>query len=187
MSFSGGVADCIEKEQPWLAFGDMGPELGKAIRGSRLCRGEYVLGEETIRATVIGAGCHSAQLSGSTVFYQNVGLPLKNLPVVESGAELATLDGLGVLALPGIRSPGYEQVADLAGKILADFGKRPVILALQEDMAKALGQQVALRLGSDAQILCIDRVKLKAGDYLDVGMPVGPALPVVVKTLILSK
>ena len=187
MSFSGGVADCIEKEQPWLAFGDMGPELGKAIRGSRLCRGEYVLGEETIRATVIGAGCHSAQLSGSTVFCQNVRLPLKNLPIVESGAELAALDGLGVLALPGIRSPGYEQVADLAGKVLADFGKRPVILALQEDMAKALGQQVALRLGSDAQILCIDRVKLKAGDYLDVGMPVGPALPVVVKTLILSK
>ena len=187
MSFSGGVADCIEKEQPWLAFGDMGPELGTAIRESRLCRGDYMLGEETIRATVIGAGCHSAQLSGSTVFAQNVQLPLKNLPVVESGAELAALDGLGVLALAGFRSPGYDQVAFLAAKIITDFGQRPVFLALQEDMAKALGQQIALRLGKDVQILCIDRVKLKAGDYLDVGAPVGPALPVVIKTLILTK
>ena len=187
ISFSGGVADCIEKEQPWLAFGDMGPELGRAIRESRLCQGEYVLGQETIRATVIGAGCHSAQLSGSTVFAQNVELPLKNLPVVESAAELAALDGPGVLALPGIRSPGYDQVAELARKAVAEFGNRPVLLALQEDMAKALGQQIALRLGKDAQILCIDRVKLKAGDYLDVGTPVGPALPVVIKTLILSR
>ena len=187
ISFSGGVADCIEKGQPWLAFGDMGPELGRAIRESRLCRGEYVLGEETIRATVIGAGCHSTQLSGSTVFCQNVQLPLKNLTVVESAAELASLDGPGVLALAGIRSPGYGQVAALAAKLTADFGQRPVFLALQEDMAKALGQQIALRLGADARILCIDRVRLKAGDYLDVGIPVGPALPVVVKTLILSK
>ena len=187
LSFSGGVADCIEKDQPWLAFGDMGPELGKAIRESRLCRGDYALGEETIRATVIGAGCHSAQLSGSTVFLQNVKLPRKNLPVVESGAELAAMDGPGVLAMAGFRSPGYEQVAELAAKIIIDFGQRPIFLALQEDMAKALGQQMALRLGRDAQILCIDRVKLKAGDYLDVGAPVGPALPVVVKTLILEK
>ena len=187
MSFSGGVADCIEKDQSWLAFGDMGSELGKAIRESRLCRGEYMLGEETIRATVIGAGCHSAQLSGSTVFLQNVKLPRKNLPVVESGTELAAMDGPGVLAMAGFRSPGYEQVAELAAKIIIDFGQRPIFLALQEDMAKALGQQIALRLGRDAQILCIDRVKLKAGDYLDVGVPVGPALPVVVKTLILEK
>ena len=187
MSFSGGVADCIDRAQPWLAFGDMGPELGQAIRQSRLCQGEYVLGEETIRATVIGAGCHSAQLSGSTVFCQNVELPLKNLPVVESATELAALDGLGVLALAGIRSPQYAQVVRLAEEIAAAFGQRPVLLALQEDMAKALGQVLALRLGSGAQILCIDRVRLKAGDYLDVGHPVGPALPVVVKTLILSR
>lgn len=82
ISFSGGVADCIEKELPWLEFGDIGPILGQTIRESRLCGGEFTLGSETIRATVIGAGCHSAQLSGSTVFHQNVPFPLKNIPVV---------------------------------------------------------------------------------------------------------
>jgi ethanolamine utilization protein EutA len=39
ISFSGGVADCIETELPGLAYGDMGPSLGKAIRKSLLCRG----------------------------------------------------------------------------------------------------------------------------------------------------
>ena len=70
ISFSGGVADCIGEEKPWLAFGDLGPELGQTIRRSRLCSGEFMLGSRTIRATVIGAGCHSAQLSGSTVFLE---------------------------------------------------------------------------------------------------------------------
>ena len=187
ISFSGGVADCIDREQPWLAFGDMGPELGRAIRNSWLCRGEYRLGDETIRATVIGAGCHSAQLSGSTVFYQNIEFPLKNLPVAESVHRLRSFDGPGVLALPGEEAPGYEQVARLAEQILGEMGDYPVILALREDMAKALGQQLSLRAGKDAKILCIDRVALKEGDYLDVGSPVGPAIPVVVKTLILGR
>lgn len=187
ISFSGGVADCIDTAQPWLAFGDMGPELGRAIRESRLCRGEYRLGEETIRATVIGAGCHSARLSGSTVFYQNIRFPLKNLPVVESAERLRSLDGPGVLALPGEKSPDYRHVARLAAEIIRSFGERPVYLALREDMAKALGQQIALGLGQSAQVLCIDRVSLREGDYLDVGAPVGPALPVVIKTLILSR
>ena len=187
LSFSGGVADCIDTEQPWLAYGDMGPELGRAIRESRLCQGEYVLGTETIRATVIGAGCHSAQLTGSTVFLQNVELPLKNLPVAQSVEGLNRQDGPGVLALEGVASPDYGQVAALAEELVAAIGDRPICLALKEDMAKALGQQVALRRGKAAPILCIDRVALKEGDYLDVGTPVGPALPVVVKTLILSR
>ncbi|MBR3973873.1 MAG: ethanolamine ammonia-lyase reactivating factor EutA [Oscillospiraceae bacterium] len=203
ISFSGGVADCIEKEQPWLAFGDIGPELGKAIRKSRLCQGEFMLGAETIRATVIGAGSHSAQLSGSTVFYQNMEFPLKNLPVVKLTEEeqnltvqeagkrirymLSKQDGTAALAMPGIKAPGYWALAELSEKILAGIGNGPLILALEEDMAKALGQILALRLGENVKILCIDRVRLDEGSYLDVGAPVGPALPVVVKTLILSR
>ena len=82
LSFSGGVADCIDTQIPSLQFGDIGPLLGQAIRRSRLCQEEYRLGDQTIRATVIGAGCHSAQLSGSTVFCGGITLPEKNLPVV---------------------------------------------------------------------------------------------------------
>lgn len=196
VSFSGGVADCIGEALPMYAFGDLGPLLGAAIRGSRLCRGSYVLGTETIRATVIGAGCHSAQLSGSTVFHRNVDFPLKNLPVAAlPGAvtgeaireALEKLDGeAAVLALPGIPDPGYRQVTALAEAMVRGFGELPVLVALEADMAKALGQALALRLPENRPILCLDRVRLTGGSYLDVAAPVGPALPVVIKTLILS-
>ena len=187
ISFSGGVADCIESEKPWLAYGDMGPELGMAIRNSRLCQGEYVLGSETIRATVIGAGSHSAQLSGSTVFYQNVKFPLNNLPVVRKVEELKMLDGPGVLAVKGLTEPSYQALTEMAEHILRVFSGSLLVVAMEQDMAKALGQILALRLGGDAQVLCIDRVRLQEGSFLDVGAPVGPALSVVIKTLILSK
>ena len=186
ISFSGGVADCIETLHPWGIFGDMGPVLGQSIRQSRLCQGAYVLGSQTIRATVIGAGCHSAQLSGSTVFYRDVQLPLKNLPVVQAIEDLSRLDGPGVLALQGMESPTYQQVIDLAERIVGTVSG-PVFVALQADMAKALGHALALRLGDAVPVLCMDGLVLREGDFLDVGKPVGPALPVVIKTMIFSK
>ncbi len=187
ISFSGGVADCIEKHHPDFAFGDMGPILGRAIRRSRLCQGDYRLGSETIRATVIGAGSHATQLSGSTVFYRKVTFPLKNLPVVTDISALAGLDSPGVLALPGIPAVHYHEITALADEIAQRWPLQPVYISLEADMAKALGHALALRLREDQPILCIDRVRLQAGDYLDVGAPIATALPVVVKTLILNR
>ena len=184
LSFSGGVADCIRQDHPFGAFGDLGPELGRAIRESRLCLGPCRMGAETIRATVIGAGCHSAQLSGSTVFHQNVAFPLKNLPVVTAPEHLSRLDSPGVLVVPG-EALDFSGIRDLAKKLAAS-AEPPIYLAASGDMAKALGVQLALALGDRAEILCIDRVRLQEGDYLDVGTPIGPALPVVVKTLVLE-
>ena len=184
ISFSGGVADCIAGAKPWLQYGDLGPILGQAIRKSRLCQGEYVLGGETIRATVIGAGCHSTQLSGSTVFCQNIRFPLKNLPV--TGSDSGYHEGSVILSLPGIPSPSYAQVRQLAQQLTS---RKPeeLYVCLEADMAKALGQALAARLPPDARILCIDRVRVGEDSYLDIGEPVGSALPVVVKTLVLER
>jgi ethanolamine utilization protein EutA len=194
LSFSGGVADCIEQDTAWDVFGDMGPTLGRAIRRSALCR-TYVLGRETIRATVIGAGCHSAQLSGSTVFYRNIPFPLQNLPVLKAPAtglgdflrrEIPRQETTPVIALP----PGpqdYTFLASLADLLAAGRLPSPLILCMEQDTAKALGQLLALRLPPDFGILCIDRVRLTEGSYLDVGSPIGPALPVVVKTIVFTR
>ena len=121
--------------------------------------------------------------------------PLKNVPVVTvsepSGQTirqaLAEGEGTAVLALEGIRSPSYRQVAELAEEILAGIRGGPVFVCLEQDMAKALGQALAVRLEKQAQVLCIDRIRLSEGSFLDLGEPVGPALPVVVKTLVLSR
>ncbi len=195
LSFSGGVADCIGAEKSWDVYGDIGPLLGRAIRQSALCAGEYRLAEQSIRATVIGAGCHSAQLSGSTVFYRNIPFPLKNLPAVIGSMDaldalpqmLSRQEGPFLLWLPGVTSPDYDTVAALAERLVAAFDGRPVYVAVEADMAKALGQAMALRLPGTAPCLCLDGVKLGAGDHLDVASPVGPALPVVIKTLVMGE
>ena len=200
LSFSGGVADCIEHTHLPRAFSDIGPQLGMAIKNSSLCRGQYRLGTETIRATVIGAGCHSAQLSGSTVFVRDVALPLKNLPVVtfdrqeQDSMELPQLirqrlqtndEEKAVIAMPGYEKPDYRHLQSLAHRILEGVGQRDVYICLEADMAKALGQCLCLA-GGKRGYLCIDRVRLAEGSFLDIGKPVGPALPVVVKTLVLE-
>ena len=200
LSFSGGVADCIREEQPPFAYGDMGPILGTAIRESRLWSGEHRLGEETIRATVIGAGCHSTQLSGSTVYYRNVAFPLKNLPVVHLSEQeqeqdpaaalrkkLEAQEGDAMISIPGFDSGGYNRIHALAKEILRGTEGRPIYLAVAQDMAKALGQILALNSPGERPILCLDRVRPGPGSYLDVGAPVGPALRVVVKTLVLER
>ena len=201
ISFSGGVADCIETTHTQEQFGDMGGALGAAIRKSLLCRGQYMLGKETIRATVIGAGSHSARLSGSTVFYRSVELPLKNLPVAvfslkeQDAPELPQLirqrmqqadAPLVMLSMPGYAQVSYAQVQTLADRILQGVDGKNILICLEADMAKALGQQLCLKTGGNTPCLCIDRVRLAPESYLDVGKPVGPALPVVIKTLVLE-
>ena len=197
LSFSGGVADCIGTDLPWDIFGDLGPILGQAIRRSRLCQRNYLLGRETIRATVIGAGCHSAQLSGSTIFLRNVSLPLKNLAVICPPPassdlpeflrrELSKQEGPAVISLSGPPITGYTGLQALAQQLLEAIPSGPILVCLEQDAAKALGQILALRSGPERPILCIDRVRLSPESYLDIGTPAGPALPVVVKTLVLN-
>ena len=196
ISFSGGVSDCIQTDAAPFAYGDIGVLLGRRIRESLLCQNPYRLGTETIRATVIGAGCHSAQLSGSTIFCDGIHLPQKNLPAVplamplrpEAVADAYTRQDTDtvVLALPGYPSPSYGELHDLAKTLVTGSGQRELFVCLETDMAKALGNAIRL-LQPDKPCLCIDRVSLGAESFLDIGMPVGPALPVVVKTLVLSK
>ena len=193
ISFSGGVADCIEKDAPPFAYGDMGVLLGRAIRESSLCQ-SYRLGEQTIRATVIGAGCHSTQLSGSTVFYADVELPKKNLPVAVLSqpitpesvkAAYAGQDAENVvLAISGSLSMNYEGIKALAQTLLAG-SRGELLVCLESDMAKALGHCIRLAEPSRS-CLCIDGLYLENESFLDIGSPVGPALPVVIKTLVLS-
>ena len=201
LSFSGGVADCIDRPVPPLSYGDLGPLLGQAIRKSRLCRDTYHLGRETIRATVIGAGCHATQLSGSTVFCRGVTLPRKDLPVVCFSAgdqedpqlpqrirtALAMQEGgQAVLFFPGYPRADYARLQSLARRILDGVGEGELLVCLAEDNAKALGQSLCLAAGQHRGVLCLDGLQLTGDSYLDIGQPAGPCLPVVIKTLVLS-
>ena len=205
ISCSGGVAELMRKpESDWLRYGDLGALLADSIRSSRLCQGNYELGQETVQATVVGAGSYSTELSGSTVDFGNVEFPLQDLPVVAispeeeaSGAETLgdVIDrrlqlisgGPAVIAMRGTRSPSYDQLQGLADAICKGVGneQNPIVVTLQEDMAKALGHAIRARLGSQRGLICLDGLSLQEGSYLDIAAPVvgGTALPVVIKTL----
>lgn len=200
LSFSGGVADLIDDvPREDFAYGDLGVLLGRAIYKSRLCKNPYIKAKETIRATVIGAGSHSTELSGSTIFYDKTQFPIKNLPVValtQAQEEYWDLELLrtrlsafehAVLALKGKRNPSFEELCKLADRIATVLKGRPspLVVALETDIGKALGQALGVRL--EQSLVCLDGVKLPDGAYLDIGEPIlgGQVLPVVIKTLIL--
>jgi ethanolamine utilization protein EutA len=198
LKYSAGKRRTNEREVEENAYGDLGPMLGKTIRGSQLCGGPYVIAGKAIRSTVIGAGCHATMLSGSTVFAQNVDLPLKNLPVAvltEQEQEVLpavisqkrrAFEATPVLALPGYESPSYGQIRALA-KTLAQACPEGVYVCLQQDMAMALGNALSLLLPPPIPILCLDGLAPTGQCYLDVGVPVGPCIPVVIKTLVFER
>ena len=215
VSFSGGVADCIDNPPPdWLAFGDLGVLLGLAIAASpAFQKAGRFRGAETIRATVVGAGSHATDLSGSTIFYRDITFPLKNIPILklaagEEGGEPEELarhirDRLSwyrdqgglvqlALALRGERNPSYRRIQELAQGVahglapLVEAGFVPIV-AVEADQAKVLGQAMAPLL--PGPLLCLDSVGVDNGDYIDIGAPVagGAVLPIVIKTLVFNK
>lgn len=207
ISFSGGVADLIDdRDRDPFAYGDLGVLLGKAIFRSRLCQKHFLRAKETIRATVIGAGSHTTELSGSTIFYDGTSFPLKNLPVAtlraeEENAESEALaahirrrlslfpDTTAVLSFRGKRNPKFSELCKLADGIalgLRDSERYPLVLAVEADMGKALGQAVGMLLPG-VPLICLDGVHLPDGAYLDIGAPIagGQVLPVVIKTLVI--
>lgn len=198
LCFSGGVAACMEQELPWDAFGDLGVLLARCIMESAIWKLPRVQARQTIRATVVGAGSHSTTLSGSTIDIHRVTLPQKNLPVVflnESeealpSAELASLirsrrsvhEGQTVVAFRGSSCRHFADLRRLAEALIAS---ETTLIATGNDCAKALGQTIR-SMAPDRPVLCIDGLTLQNGMYLDMGRPVGQALPVVIKTLIFN-
>ncbi len=214
--FSGGVADCIyhPSEGTWARYGDMGVVLGEAIRAGRLFSDFRVIeAKETIRATVVGAGSYTTSVSGSTITYNRDVFPLKNIPVLKlneneqqdcfAGQTEGLMEKLRwmqaqsdskqlILAMKGKKNPSYMEVKRLAASLVSALdallpGGQPMLIVLECDMAKALGQMMMqLSTRHPRDVICIDSVQVEQNDFVDMGKPLvnGLVIPVVVKTLI---
>ncbi len=216
ISFSGGVAAVIYHPGEYteeFQFGDIGILLAEHICQSRLFgQMQTIQSTETIRATVVGAGSHTTEISGSTITYTDSDFPIKNLPVLkltteeeQQGMMAAAIkrkikwfsqDGelqQIALALEGERNPSFYRIQDYAKELLEglsasmDSGMKAIVIT-REDMAKVLGQTMHAMLGGSGKIICLDGIRLGEGDYIDIGKPAvgGSVLPVVVKTLAFS-
>ena len=212
--FSGGVADLIyhESADTW-AYGDIGVLLGRAIRESRLFTDfQKMEPGETIRATVVGAGTYTTTISGSTITYSDDIFPLKNIPVIKLDEELQEACFAGetepvirriqwalgqndaehfVLAMPGKRDPGYTEMKRAAASIRQIMDRvqppgEPILLVIESDIAKAMGQMIRQQPDLKRQVVAIDSIHVEDGEYVDMGKPMmnGMVIPVVVKTLI---
>lgn len=212
--FSGGVADLIyhESADTW-AYGDIGVLLGRAIRESRLFTDfQKMEPGETIRATVVGAGTYTTTISGSTITYSDDIFPLKNIPVIKLDEELQEACFAGetepvirriqwvlgqndeehfILAMPGKRNPGYMEMKRAAASIRQIMDRvqppgEPILLVIESDIAKAMGQMIRQQLDLKRQVVAIDSIHVEDGEYVDMGKPMmnGMVIPVVVKTLI---
>ena len=212
--FSGGVADLIyyESADTW-AYGDIGVLLGRVIRESRLFTDfQKMEPGETIRATVVGAGTYTTTISGSTITYSDDIFPLKNIPVIKLDEELQEACFAGetepvirriqwvlgqndeehfILAMPGTRTPGYMEMKRAAASIRQIMDRvqppgEPILLVIESDIAKAMGQMIRQQPDLKRQVVAIDSIHVEDGEYVDMGKPMmnGMVIPVVVKTLI---
>jgi len=64
----------------------------------------------------------------------------------------------------------------------------PLIIIVENDIAKVLGQTLKAQLGYKKDVVCIDSVMVENGDYIDIGNSIanGKVVPVIVKTLLFS-
>ena len=201
-----------ESADTW-AYGDIGVLLGRAIRESRLFTDfQKMEPGETIRATVVGAGTYTTTISGSTITYSDDIFPLKNIPVIKLDEELQEACFAGetepvirriqwalgqndaehfILAMPGKRDPGYTEMKRAAASIRQIMDRvqppgEPILLVIESDIAKAMGQMIRQQPDLKRQVVAIDSIHVEDGEYVDMGKPMmnGMVIPVVVKTLI---
>lgn len=165
--FSGGVSEYIYGHSQ-VPYGDVGPIFGGKIRAriSKLPKKDFLQEPaEGIRATVIGAGEYTLQVSSNTTYISGTSsLPAFGLKAVrcliskEHSAEMvrdALGEALGKFDLPGFTEgvafslslngqpdyPYLRRVAEALSAIIrqSDNQGTPLFVVLNLDVAKALG------------------------------------------------
>lgn len=217
VSFSGGVGHCIYNDEitnDIFKYGDVGILLARNILNNKILKEVRVFKpQETLSATVIGAGMYSTEISGSTICIDNNELPLKNIPIVKiKDDEIKNITKiirekiniyLGkrekydenniAIAFPGYIDVSFKEIQNLSNKIIKGVeelvkSELPIIVLTENDIGKALGNALLSNLGGYKKILCIDKINVKNGDYIDIGSAIAneQVVPVIVKTLVLN-
>ena len=187
ITLSGGVSEYLAGRER-ADYDDLGRELAEAIdarRGELPAPLEVVA--DGIRATVIGASQFTVQVSGSTI---GVGatLPLRNVPVVRLGGDVRG-SGPIAIAVKWDGEPEHARIRALADRIAIATKRRPLVVAIDGDIAATLGTVLRDELQFSGDLVTLDGLELGELDYIDVGAPVAPSgvVPVIVKSLVFQE
>ena len=97
------------------------------------------------------------------------------------------------IAMKGLKCPSFAQIQEIAEKLTEQYDREcepdnVLIIVLEEDIGKALGQALHHRIKNLRKIICIDGIYCESGDFVDLGEPIvsGKVIPVIVKTLIFN-
>jgi ethanolamine utilization protein EutA len=211
-SFSGGVAELMYGGLNH--FDDIGHILADKIKLLTPGLSAPVIElPNKIRATVIGAGAYSLSISGCSGFRDDrVSFPIRNVPVLRVDVDQSKLspehvisqintafrrfdleEGEDIIALY-FRDPvrvSYPQLELFAKSIEAALAntiknKLPVILIFETDIACSVGNVIRRETQVKTNLLSLDELKLKEGDWVDIGEPLvdGQVFPVTVKSLV---
>ena len=198
--YSGKSPSTIDEAVP---FQDIGLCLASELR-QLLIKNEIPIYNcpEKIQATVIGAGVHSMQLSGSTICYDKELLPLKNIPVVVMKTDLFTdipgaikqemekylkiYQGKIVFYFTEKKSPSYKELKKAATELWKFYTiyDLPILLVFKSDIAKAMGQTLKIISRHSRPLICIDTAEPHKGDYIDFNKAIGETMLITIKTLL---
>ena len=211
-SFSGGVAELMYGGLN--NFNDIGHILADKIKllAPELSAPVIELPNK-IRATVIGAGAYSLSISGCSGFRDDkISFPIRNVPVIRVDVDQSKLsaehvisqinasfqrfdlnEGDEIIALyfkdpVRVSYPQLELFAKSIERALANTikNKLPVILIFETDIACSVGNVIRRETQLNTNLLSLDELTLKEGDWVDIGEPLvdGQVFPVTVKSLV---
>jgi ethanolamine utilization protein EutA len=211
-SFSGGVAELMYGGLN--NFNDIGHILADKIKWSATGLSVPVIElPNKIRATVIGAGAYSLSISGCSGFRdERISFPIRNVPVVRVDVDSSKLSGEHLISQINVAFqrfdfkegdeivalyfedpvrasyPQLELFAKSIEKALANTikNKLPVILIFETDIACSVGNVIRRETQLKTNLLSLDELMLKEGDWIDIGEPLvgGQVFPVTVKSLV---
>lgn len=218
VTFSGGVSEYIykrEKTEHNDIGRPLAEAVARALKDERIPYKVMDPGQG-IRATVIGASQFSVQVSGNTIHVSDAGvLPVRNVPVLRPNVTLdGAIDSVKVseeidqamtrfdfqdgdkvvaLAFQWKGDPLHARLKGLADGICAGLpqtirGSQPLILMIDGDVGKTIGNILTKECGVKSEIISVDGVNLKEFDFVDIGEVIQPTnvVPLVIKSLLFS-
>ena len=205
ITFSGGVGELIyqhQQGQPWPDrnhYGDLGIELAKAICRSPILSADLdTQPQHAGRATVMGLTLHSCDVSGSSLYLSRPQLlPLRDLPILSRlPASAGEQDWQRVLTLAAGCLQGacisieqdsnadHHSVRTLAERIrnalqqTAFPAQQPLVLLLDTNLGKTLGQYITAWGNDPRALFVIDEIPLRQARFVQLGRPHQHIVPV---------